>query len=110
MLANHGISSDLAVVEEVKKCYGCGVEKSLSKFAQKRKKRDSQCKECRNKKFRERYRRIRSAKKKYRSIPVQKVVDVCFRDDEMSAVRRKTIEAIISDLVLDVFTESYGYE
>ena len=110
MLVNNGFSGDLSVVGEVKKCYGCGVEKPLSKFAQKRQKRDSQCKECRNKKFRERYRRVRNAKKKYRSIPVQRVVDVFLRDGEMSAVRRKTIEAIISDLVLDVFTESYSYE
>jgi hypothetical protein len=110
MLVNHGNSSDLSVVEETKKCYVCGVEKPLSKFAQKRGKRDSRCKECRNKKFRERYRRIRNAKKKYRSVPIQKVVDVCFHGDGMDAIRQKTVESIIANLVLDVFTEKYSYE
>lgn len=110
MLVNHGNSCDLAVVGEAKKCYVCGVEKALSKFAKKREKWDTRCKDCRNKKFRERYRRIRKTKKEYRSIPIQKVVDVCIRDGQMSALRRKTIEAIIGDLVLDVFTENYSYE
>ena len=110
MLVNHGNSCDLAVGEEVKKCYVCGVEKPLSKFAQKRKKWDTRCKDCRNIKFRERYRQIRKAKKQHRSIPVRKVVDVCFRGGEMAAVRQKTVEAIIADLVLEVFTEKYSYE
>ena len=110
MLVNHGNSCDLSVVEGAKKCYVCRVEKALSKFAKKRDKWDTRCKDCRNKKFREHYHRIRKAKKRYSSIHVQTVVDVFIRDEEMSAVRRKTVEAIISDLVLDVFTESYGYE
>lgn len=110
MPLNCGDLNDPTVVSDVKKCYGCDVIKPLSDFARKREKWDTRCKVCRNEKFRERYHRIRKAKRQYRSIPIHKVVDVPIRGSGTTGIAQKTVETILSDLVLDVFTEKYGYE
>ncbi|MGE0175151.1 MAG: hypothetical protein AB7T49_20320 [Oligoflexales bacterium] len=102
--------ADLPIVARVKKCYVCDVEKPVDNFARKRNGWDTRCKDCRNNWFRERYNRIRKTKKESNLLPIQRVIDVGLRDSAMSALRRKTLEAIISDIVLDVFTENYGYE
>lgn len=97
------------IAGENKECYLCAQIKPVDAFAKKRNGYDSRCKQCRNKQFKERYRKKRSAKKRYRETLINQVAEVYVRSDERHE-RFKQRQRILADLVLEVLSERFGNE
>jgi len=98
-------SSKADVVDFKKKCYSCGSVKLLTDFAKKRNAWDTRCKVCKSSKQRKLRRRRNTDTRK--TLFVTEVVDVpvCVTSEERMK-RRGIIEGILSDLVLEVLTET----